>query len=104
VIDIELPETLEEIVVWKLENVHVESYLLHVQLNSVFFAWPTRILVLEWLARIHALGIVTSSQTYSTQTYIDALERQYHTVSVAGIQICIMTSQEHKEIFGETHA
>jgi hypothetical protein len=101
---LELPETLEEIVVWKLENAHVESYLYHAQLNSVCSAWPTRILVLEWLARIHALGIVTSTQTYSTQTYSGDLALQYHTVSVAGIQICIMTWQERNEIFGVTDA
>jgi hypothetical protein len=94
---LEFPETLEEITVWKLEHVHVESYLYHAQLSNLCSASSTRILVIEWLARIHALGIVTSDQAY-----IDALERQYHTVSVAGIRICIMTSHERKEIFGVT--
>jgi hypothetical protein len=94
---LELPETLEEIVVWKLEHVHVERYLYHVQLNNLCSVSSTRILVLEWLARIHALGIVTS-----VQAYIDVKLRQYHIVSVAGIQICITTWQERKEIFGVT--
>jgi hypothetical protein len=46
------------------------------------------------------MGMVTSVQTYRD----GELARQFHTVSVAGIVICIMTWQERKEIFGETHA
>jgi hypothetical protein len=99
---LELPETLEEIVLWKLEHAHVESYLYHLQSNNWHWcsASSTRILVIEWLVRIHAMGIVTSVQTYRD----GELARQFHTVSVAGIQICIMTWQERDEIFGETHA
>jgi hypothetical protein len=95
-----LPETLEEITVWKLENAQrVESYLYHLQLTN--FPWcaglTARELVLEWLARIHAMGIVTSVQTYRANT-----AHQYYTVSVAGIEICILSQKERNEIIGET--
>jgi hypothetical protein len=96
-----LPETLEEIVLWKLENVQVENYLHHLQMTN----WPwcseksPRQQVLEWLARIHALGMVTSVQAYR-----DERHGKYYRVSVAGIRVCHTTWQEHKEIRGVTDA
>jgi hypothetical protein len=99
--EIELPETLEEIVVWKLENAQrVESYLYHVQMTN--FArtsgTATRELVLEWLVRIWPLGVVTSDQTYSGEL------NDYYRVSVAGVVICTVAHLERNEILGETHA
>jgi hypothetical protein len=96
---LELPETLEDIVVWKLENAHVKRYLYHLQSNNLHWssASSTRILVIEWLVRIHAMGIVTSVQTYRAST-----ARQFYTVSVAGIEICILGQKERNKILGET--
>jgi hypothetical protein len=106
---LDLPETLEEIVIWKLENAHIESYLHHLQSvvadrtsgmpSPGFTNMITRRLVLEWFVRIHALGMVTSVQTYN-----DELAHQYYTVSVAGIEICILGQKERNEILGVTDA
>jgi hypothetical protein len=101
VCEIELPETLEDIVVWKLEHAdQVDSYLHHVQMTN--FPWcsglTARELVTEWLVRIWPLGIVTSAQTYSGEL------SNYHCVSVAGILVCTVDQRDLQEIRGETHA
>jgi hypothetical protein len=98
---LELPETLEEIVVWKLEHGQVERYLLYVQKTQPG-SWPelymdAHALVVDWLVRIGPLNVVTSNRTVVGET-------DYHMVSVAGIRICTVTRTEHNEIFGVTDA
>jgi hypothetical protein len=100
VLEIELPETREEITLWRLEQVdQSRSYLHWLQLQVT--AWcsglATRILVTEWLARIWPLGVVTS-------VYIgnSADASIYYRVSVAGIEICTVNQTHHNEIRGET--
>jgi hypothetical protein len=98
VIPLELPETLEEIVVWKLENAQrVERYLYYLQMTSAEFQ-TARELVLEWLVRIARLGVVTSDQTFTGDL------NDYYRVSVAGVLVCTVTHLERNEILGETRA
>jgi hypothetical protein len=98
---LELPETLEDITVWKLEHAQVKRYLLHVQ-NKHPASCPENYLdlhalVVNWLVRIWPLGVVTSVQVLVGEHY-------YLVVSVAGIRICTVTHLEHAKLVGETRA
>jgi hypothetical protein len=102
----ELPETLEDIVVWALEHAQVKRYLHHVQMTN--FACraglTARELVLEWLVRIWPLGVVTSDYAWSGIHTYNGEPSDYYRVSVAGIAIGAVTQREYNEIRGETHA
>jgi hypothetical protein len=98
---LDLPETLEDITVWKLEHAQVKRYLHYVQ-NKHPGSWPEQYmdahaLVVNWLVRIRPLGVVTSVKVLVG-------EHNYPVVSVAGIQICTVTHLEYATIVGETHA
>jgi hypothetical protein len=102
VLELELPETLEDIVVWKLEHVdQVRSYLYHAQMrNSPWSSGKaTREHVHNWLARIAPMpGIVRCSRSASMHGKVFAKVR------VAGILVCTITRTQHNEIFGVTDA
>jgi hypothetical protein len=105
-----LPETLEEIVVWRLEHAseHNKSFLYWLQLQDRLrgSGKATRDRVVKWLVRIRPLGVVTSvyiDNLAVTSVYPSVLHK-YYRVSVAGIVICAVGQQEHDEIFGETRA
>jgi hypothetical protein len=94
----ELPETREEIVVWKLEHDSYPYgwYLHYVQDHTVYGRSLTRTLVIEWLHRVAKLkNVVTSVQTYVGEAY--------YQVSVAGIVICVLSEVELTAMYnGET--
>jgi hypothetical protein len=105
-----LPETLEDIVVWKLEHAseHNKSFLYWLQLQDRLrgSGKATRDRVHKWLVRIWPLGVVTSvyiGNSAVTSDYPSVLHK-YYRVSVAGIVICAVAQQEHDEIRGETRA
>jgi hypothetical protein len=103
VIDIELPETLEEITVWRLGQVdQASSYLYHAQLRNSprCSGKATREIVHNWLARIAPMpGIVQCSRSASWRA-----ASAFANVRVAGILVCTITQTQHNEIFGVTDA
>jgi hypothetical protein len=96
----EFPETVEEIVVWKLEHdsYQYSQYMHYVQDHTVYGRSLTRILVIEWLHRVAKLKtVVTSVQTYVSEAY--------YLVSVAGILVCVLSEVELTAMYnGETRA
>jgi hypothetical protein len=104
-IEIDFPETLEDILVWKLENSDLtDSY--HMDLWGQHGMWVSSIelhtLVKEWLRRIAKLNTIVTYRI-KTQLYESLPSRNRYYASVAGVYVCVLNYQEKDEIFGVTH-
>jgi Na+/H+ antiporter NhaA len=99
-IEIEFPETLEEITVWALENAgdNTISYFIRLyrEYNREMTSGQVATQVRAWLERIAPLGgIVTHQPLHSSNSNAD------HQVSVAGVFVCVMMTNEMSETLGE---
>jgi hypothetical protein len=92
----ELPETQEEITVWRLGQVDTRGWYLHYVYNHTVHSHSiARAQVINWLVRIRKLGSIVRC-TRSPGRKGNWLVR------VAGIRVCTVAQREHNEIFGET--
>jgi hypothetical protein len=92
----EFPETLEEITVWRLEQVDPRGWYLHYVFNHTVYSHSiARAQVLNWLVRIRKLGSIVQC------TQLPGRKGNW-LVRVAGVRVCTVTRTQHNEIRGET--
>jgi hypothetical protein len=104
-IEIDFPETLEDILVWKLENSDLtDSYHMDLwgQHGMWFSSMELHTLLKEWLRRIAKLNTIVTYRI-KTQLYESLPSRNRYYASVAGVYVCVLNYQEKDEIFGVTH-
>jgi hypothetical protein len=107
-LELELPETLEDIVVWKLEYapliIHPVSFFDHVLFHTTLRFSGARLgeNIHAWLKRIVAFEGIVSFDTAASMSIRDDLKR-YNRVSVAGIFVCVLTPPQVADLLGKTH-